>query len=227
MCITVKEVKEWLENDDCRRLGLGLAVDGIADCCMASESAVLCDVCERHLQAVVEPTISHLTSSSVSSPATTQASASAFAVESGATIVQSYPEPTTSTSASAVVSRAGDVQSSRDALSLLEMNLERALELLHDCCGICRVFKGMVEEHTLWRCPMLVGRCLRCLKRGHSTHSCIEGYFNVPYSYCHKCQLPTHIGDVFFHHKTNTFGPQCKNLEKGLLSIIALYEIVC
>lgn len=56
-CIEEKEIASWLERDDCRRLDLEL-VDGIADSCMACESAVLCDVCERLLQAAAEQTVS-------------------------------------------------------------------------------------------------------------------------------------------------------------------------
>lgn len=44
-CLIEKEMASWIERDDCRRLGLELIVDGIADSCLASNSAVLCYVC--------------------------------------------------------------------------------------------------------------------------------------------------------------------------------------
>lgn len=94
------------------------------------------------------------------------------------------------TSTPVVEHRAVTMQKSINALELLAADSKHGLDLIGQCCAICRIFNAMVEEHEFQSCPLLAGRCLRCMRLGHGTGSCSEGWLNAPKLHCYtvNCQ---------------------------------------
>lgn len=102
-------------------------------------------MCKRRLLAAAEPTDSATVPSHSSSTSAGQGSPSVPTSHAA----ESVPTRQASTSTSEIDIFAATVQLSVNALDLLGIDLKRGLDLIGQCCSICRISQGLVGKREI------------------------------------------------------------------------------
>lgn len=168
-------MRRWLEQTEaCRRLELQCFLDGRGtDCLSLSSGASMCDICTRRLDECAET--------------------AGFEEEEEVEEEWEEAAPTN------VILDAHLSNRNQNDLLMDVLRLKQWLHRFNQQCILCFATSSNTHhEDNLSKCPRMIGRCLKCLTRGHSTRQCPHR-ITFPTGVCFACGLPNRIASEFLH----------------------------
>ena len=185
-----KAMREWVAGTtvggvkECRRVGLGLYMDGKGTNCLSLGECVWCDVCEEAMGITTESENDSETEGSVVDAVSLKRKRK---IGESETMMDGIEENMTM----ADQEKRWQVDT---ATKIGEM-----MATFRTRCVLCWVNK-VSAKHELSECREMPGKCSRCQSRGHSVRSCAGVTYTGGYC-CWKCGLPQKLGRAHIHGK--------------------------
>jgi len=177
-----KAMKGWVEGrtvagvKECRRMGLGLYMDGKGTNCLSLGGCIWCDVCEEAMGKSTE-----IESES----------------ESGTEVEREGSEMNVEWSQSTIEENMIVADGERGWQVDTAIKIREMMSVFHKRCVLCWV-NEMSAKHELSDCKEMPGKCIRCQSRDHSLRDCMNVRYKGGYC-CYKCGLPQRLGGVHVH----------------------------
>jgi len=188
-----KLMKEWVAGrtvagvKECRRVGLGLYMDGKSTNCLGLGECVWCDVCKEAMGRSTE-TESEIEDEDESEIGLSEIEGSEMDIEEHEWS-QSTLDGLEENMMVADEEKRWQVDT---AIKIREM-----MSVFHKRCVLCWVNK-MSAKHELSECEEMPGKCIRCQSRDHSVRDCVQVRYTDG-NCCWKCGLPQKLGRVHIH----------------------------
>jgi RecQ family ATP-dependent DNA helicase len=190
-----KAMKEWVAGKtmagikECRRVGLGLYMDGKGTNCLSLGDCVWCDVCEEAMGKSTE------TESESESEIEDEDEIEGSEIEGSEMDIEEH-EWSQSTidglEENVMVADAEGQWQVDTAIKIREM-----MSVFYKRCVLCWVNK-ISAKHELSDCKEMPGKCSRCQSKGHSVRRCVPVRYTGG-NCCWKCGLPQKLGRVHIH----------------------------
>jgi superfamily II DNA helicase RecQ len=187
-----KAMKEWVAGrtvggvKECRRVGLGLYMDGKGSNCLSLGDCVWCDVCKEAMEKSTDSE-----SESDGSEGTNEVDGSEMEVDSDGG--ELWSESMVDGLEENVIMADRESQWQVDtAIKIKEM-----MDVFYKRCVLCWVNKESAR-HELHDCREMPGKCIRCQNREHSVRNCERVQYTGG-NCCWTCGLPQKLGRVHVH----------------------------
>lgn len=190
-------MREWVEGlmvngtKECRRVGLGSYMDGHGTNCLSLRNCVLCDVCEEAMDKVTEIESEDETrGQTVAEEGEDEDGGSEMDIDSyGGEWSQSTIDGREENMMMAEEERRWQVDT---AIKIREM-----MDVFRRRCVLCWA-RNISAQHSVQRCGIMPGKCLRCQGGDHSVDDCEDVIYRGG-NCCWKCGLPQRLGGSYIH----------------------------
>jgi len=181
-----KAMSDWVGGKkvsgvkECRRVGLGLYMDGNGTNCLSLRDCILCDICEKAM------------GQSTDSETGTDLEVEEMDLES---------ENDDGLDSSENMMEGIENMNTADELQRWQvhtaMRIKEMMSVFQKRCVICWA-NGKSAKHELGYCPEMPGKCIRCQNKEHSVDYCVKVKYTGG-NCCWKCGLPQRLGPVHVH----------------------------
>ena len=186
-----KAMKDWVDGrrvggvKECRRVGLGLYMDGKGTNCLSLGECIWCDICKEAMAR------SESESEGIGSEMDVQDDGSEL--EGSEMDVEDWSQSTIDGLEENMIVADQEKRWQVDtAIKIREM-----MSVFHKRCVLCWV-NNMSAKHELSDCKEMQGKCIRCQSRDHSVRDCVDVRYTGG-NCCWKCGLPQKLGRVHIH----------------------------
>lgn len=187
-----KAMKEWMAGKtmagikECRRIGLGLYLDGKGTNCLSLGDCVWCDVCDE----MMEKSSGSENESGMRSEDELESSNGGMEMDIDSNGDEFWSE-------SRLEENMMTADEERQWKNDMAVKIREMMELFGRQCVLCWVKKTRAR-HKIEDCREMHGKCIRCQNRGHSVGRCVRVQYRGG-NCCWKCGMPQKLGQIHVH----------------------------
>ena len=185
-----KAMKDWVAGrkvdgvKECRRIGLGLYMDGKGTNCLSLGECVWCDICSELM------TMSESDGSDESNELAESDELSEMNVDS---YTEGWDEDMMDLlNENMITADQTQRQQVSEAMEIKEM-----MDVFRKRCVVCWM-NDISAGHAIENCQEMWGNCTRCLSKDHAVRGCARRKYTGGYC-CFKCGMPQKLKKVHIH----------------------------